>query len=345
MTTMKKFLGPLALFCLVLASAPRLAAAADLLVYTALEDDQIPVYIKSFKEQHPEINLKFVRDSTGVVISKLLAEKDNPQADLVWGTAATGLILLEDAGMIEPYAPKGLERINARFRDPRNPPTWVANDVFETGLCVNQLELDAKKLPAPTSYADLIKPEYKGLIVMPNPASSGTGYLTVAGLMALMGEEKAWDYLDKLHANIAMYTHSGSKPCKMAGTGEFPIGVSFGYRGVMQKRKGEPVTTVFPKEGSGWDCEANALIKKKDMKPEAKVFLDWAISDPVMVEYAKNYGILAADNVPGFKVPEGYPADPVSQLIKEDLTWAAKNRDRILSEWEKRYGSKSEAKK
>ena len=342
---MRKLLGLLVVSCLVLTSAPRFAAAAELLVYTALEDDQIPVYIKSFKEQHPEIELKFVRDSTGVVISKLLAEKDNPQADLVWGTAATGLILLEDAGMIEAYAPKGLERINPRFRDARNPPTWVANDVFETGFCVNELELGAKKLPAPASYADLIKPEYKGLVVMPNPASSGTGYLTVAGLMALMGEEKAWAYLDKLHENMAMYTHSGSKPCKMAGTGEFPIGISFGYRGVMQKRKGEPVTTVFPAEGSGWDCEANALIKKKDMKPEAKVFLDWAISNPVMVEYAKNYGILAADDVPGFKVPEGYPADPVSKLIKEDLTWAAKNRDRILAEWEKRYGTKSEAKK
>lgn len=342
---MRKLLGLFVVSCLVLTSAPRFAAATELLVYTALEDDQIPVYIKSFKEQHPEIELKFVRDSTGVVISKLLAEKDNPQADLVWGTAATGLILLEDAGMIEAYAPKGLERINPRFRDARNPPTWVANDVFETGFCVNELELGAKKLPAPASYADLIKPEYKGLVVMPNPASSGTGYLTVAGLMALMGEEKAWAYLDKLHENMAMYTHSGSKPCKMAGTGEFPIGISFGYRGVMQKRKGEPVTTVFPAEGSGWDCEANALIKKKDMKPEAKVFLDWAISNPVMVEYAKNYGILAADDVPGFKVPEGYPADPVSKLIKEDLTWAAKNRDRILAEWEKRYGTKSEAKK
>ncbi|MEA4855287.1 MAG: putative 2-aminoethylphosphonate ABC transporter substrate-binding protein [Solidesulfovibrio sp.] len=342
---MKKRLACLVLVCLALTAASRVARAAELLVYTALEDDQIPVYIKSFKEQYPDIQLKFVRDSTGVVISKLLAEKDNPQADLVWGTAATGLLLLEAAGIVEPYAPKGLERINPRFRDPRNPPAWVANDVFETGLCVNELELGAKKLPAPAAYADLVKPEYKGLVVMPNPASSGTGYLTVAGLMALLGEEQAWAYLDKLHENIAMYTHSGSKPCKMAGTGEFPIGITFGYRGVMQKRKGEPVTTVFPKEGSGWDCEANALIRKKDMKPEAKLFLDWAVSDPAMIEYAKNYGILAASDVPGFQVPEGYPADPVAQLIPVDLTWAAQNRDRILAEWEKRYGAKSEAKK
>jgi iron(III) transport system substrate-binding protein len=345
MVPMNKLLGFLALACLIVATALPAAAATELLVYTALEDDQIPVYVKSFKEQYPDIQLKFVRDSTGVIISKLLAEKDNPQADLVWGTAGTGLILLEEAGIVEPYAPKGLDRISPRFRDAKNPPTWVADDVFETGFCVNELELGAKKLPTPHSYADLVKPEYKGQIVMPNPASSGTGYLTVAGLMSLLGEEKAWEYLDKLDQNIAMYTHSGSKPCKMAGTGEFPIGITFGYRGVMQKRKGEPVSTVFPKEGSGWDCEANALIKKKDIKPEAKLFLDWAISNPVMVEYAKNYGILAAKDVPGFTIPEGYPADPLKQLIDVDLTWAAKNRARILTEWEKRYGAKSEAKK
>lgn len=342
---MKKITRLLALTCLTLAMTIRVASAAELLVYTALEDDQIPVYIKSFQEKYPDITLKFVRDSTGVVISKLLAEKDNPQADLVWGTAATGLILLDEAGIVEPYAPKGLERINARFRDGRTPPTWVGNDVFETGFCVNELELGAKKVAAPASYADLIKPEYKGLVVMPNPASSGTGYLTVSGILALMGEEKGWQYLDKLHENIAMYTHSGSKPCKMAGTGEFPVGISFGYRGVMQKRKGEPVTPVFPKEGSGWDCEANVLIRKKDMKPEARVFLDWAVSDPAMAEYAKNYGILAADNVAGFTPPAEYPANPVEQLIKMDLAWAAKNRDRILAEWEKRYGAKSEPKK
>lgn len=331
------------LLCLVLTAAPA-ARAAELLVYTALEDDQIPVYIKSFKEKYPDIQLKFVRDSTGVVIAKLLAEKGNPQADLVWGTAATGLILLEEAGLLEPYAPKGVERISPRFKDSKPVPTWVANDIFETGFCVNELELNAKKLPTPKSYQDLIKPEYKGQIVMPNPASSGTGYLTVAGLIFLLGEEKGWAYLDKLHENIAMYTHSGSKPCKMAGTGEIPIGITFGYRGIMQKRKGEPVTTVFPAEGSGWDCEANALIKKANMKPEAKLFLDWAISDPAMQEYAKSYPILAAKDVPGLKLPEGYPADPLKQLINLEMSWAAKNRAKILAEWEKRYAAKSESK-
>ncbi len=321
------------------------ALASELLVYTALEDDQIPVYMESFKKLHPDINVKFVRDSTGIVIAKLLAEKDNPQADLVWGTAGLGLIALEDIGLLEPYAPKDVDKVIPSFRDSKNPPTWVANNVFETGICVNEIEIKDQNLPMPTSYADLLKPEYKGKLVMPNPASSGTGYLTVAGILSLMGEEKGWEYLDKLDENMAMYTHSGSKPCKMAGMGEFPIGISFGYRGVMQKRKGEPIVTVFPKEGSGWDTEANALIKKKEMNPDAKVFLDWAISMDAMKAYAKNYSILSMKDVPGFQTPEGYPADPVGQLIKMDVAKASKMRPAVLAEWEKRYGAKSEPKK
>jgi iron(III) transport system substrate-binding protein len=157
-----------------------------------------------------------------------------------------------------------------------------------------------------------------------------------------MGEEKGWEYLDRLHENMAQYTHSGSKPCKLAGAGEVPIGISFGYRGIIQKQKGEPIHTVFPREGSGWDVEANALIKKDRIKPEAKLFLDWAISKPVMMAYAKIYPLTAYAT--GTPVPEGYPKNPEKQLIKNDFDWAAKNRDRILTEWSRRYDGKSEAK-
>jgi iron(III) transport system substrate-binding protein len=141
---------------------------------------------------------------------------------------------------------------------------------------------------------------------------------------------------------MALYTHSGSKPCKQAGAGEFPIGISFGYRGIQEKAKGAPIETVFPKEGSGWDLEANALMKKAQIKPAAKVFLDWAISPAVMKEYAKSYAVVTVPT--GEPIPEGFPKEPLKQMIKNDLPWAAKNRARILEEWTKRYDAKSEKK-
>ncbi|GAB7024438.1 putative 2-aminoethylphosphonate ABC transporter substrate-binding protein [Salidesulfovibrio brasiliensis] len=318
------------------------AFAGEVLVYTALEDDEIPIYLDIFKKAHPEIEVNIVRDSTGIITAKLLAEKDNPQADVVWGTAATSLMLCDQAGMVEPYAPKYLDKVVPAMRDSRSVPHWVGIKAWMTGIVTNTIEAKNLGLDTPKSYADLIKPEYKGQIIMPNPASSGTGFLTVSAILQLMGEEKGWAYLDKLHDNIMRYTHSGSKPAKLAGAGEAPIGVSFGYRGFMQKEKGEPVTTTFPKEGSGWDVEANALIKKGTIKPEAKIFLDWAISPEVMKAYGKIYPVTAYPS--GNPVPEGYPADPEAQMIKNDFEWAAKNRQRILKEWTRRYDGKSDPK-
>lgn len=262
--------------------------AKELVVYTALEDDEVAVYRKDFEAKYPDIELKIVRDSTGIVTAKLLAEKDNPQADVVWGTAATSLLVCDQQGMLTGYNPAGVEKIKAGFKDERNKEAhWVGIKAWMTGIVGNTIEMEKLGLKLPQSYADLLDPSYKGKLVMPNPASSGTGFLTVSAILQIMGEEKGWAYLDKLHANIAVYTHSGSKPAKMAGKGEYPVGISFAYRGFKQKAKGEPVAIAFPKEKSGWDLEANALMKKPRIKKEAKVFLDWAISEDAMKMYAK----------------------------------------------------------
>ncbi|MDD4160017.1 MAG: putative 2-aminoethylphosphonate ABC transporter substrate-binding protein [Synergistaceae bacterium] len=341
----KKYCALLATLCLsLICSIPAFAASKELIVYTALENEQIGKYLESFKAQNKDTDVKIVRDSTGIITAKLLAEGSKTPADVVWGTAASSLLVLEERGMIQPYAPKGLERVEKMLKDKANPPAWVGIDAWECAIVVNTAEAKAKNLPQIKSYKDLLKPEFKGQIVMSNPNSSGTGFLAVAGLIHLMGEKKAFEYLDKLHQNIAMYTHSGSAPAKKAAAGEFAVGISYGYAGVNQKKKGAPVEVIFPAEGSGWDVEANALIKKKNIKPEAKKFLDWAISDEAINALKGDYAITAVkiDN----KIPEGYSKDPLSQLIKKnDLRWSAKNRERILKEWASRYDGKSEPKK
>ncbi|MDR7314553.1 putative 2-aminoethylphosphonate ABC transporter substrate-binding protein [Brevibacillus nitrificans] len=317
--------------------------SGEITVYTALEDDQIKTYLESFKAKYPDVKVNIVRDSTGIITAKLLAEKDNPQADVVWGTAATSLLVLDQQGMLEAYDPKGVEKVSAAFKDDKSPTHWVGIDAWETAFAVNTKELEKRNLPIPRSYEDLAKPEYKGMIVMPNPASSGTGLLTINGVMQLKGDGDGWSYLDKLHDNMAVYTHSGSKPAKMAATGEYPIGISFGYRAITEKKKGAPIEVVFPEEGSGWDVEANALMKKAQIKPEAKLFLDWAISDEAMKAYNANFAIVSVKQE-GAALPEGYAVDPLKQLIPLDLKKAAENREKILAEWEKRYATKSEPK-
>ncbi len=308
-------------------------------VYTAIEDDQYPTYLEDFAKEHPDIEVNLVRDSTGVITARFLAEKENPQADVVWGISATSLLVADTEGMLEPYSPKGLDRVLPEFRDSRTPPHWVGIDIYMTGICVNTVEMEALGLPYPESYEDLLDPVYKGYFVMPNPNSSGTGFLTVNAWLQIFGEEGGWAYMDKLHENVDQYMHSGSKPCKMAGAGEYPLGISFALRGITQARKGEPVVTIFPKEGSGYEMEANALVKKDKINPAAKTFLDWAISDSVMKLYAKQFSVTSVPT--GEPVPEGFIADPAGQLIDSDFAWAAANRSRILEEWLRRYDSKS----
>lgn len=312
-------------------------------IYTALEDEQVAEYLVEFKEMNPEVEVNITRDSTGVITSKLLAEKDNPVADVVWGLSATSLLVLKQNDMLEGYAPAGVERILPEFKDPAAKPTWVGMDAWETAFLVNKEVLKSKGIDTvPESYEDLLDPKYQGLIAMSNPASSGTGLLTVNGILQLKGEEEGWKYLDELDKNVAVYLHSGSQPAKATATGEYGIGISFGYRCIKsQNEVGEDTAVaVFPKEGSGWDMEANALIKKEDTKDIAKKFLDWAISDNIMKEYGKNYPIVAIGI--GNNIPDGYAINPLDQLIKGiDFDKAANERDSILEEWTNRYDGKS----
>ena len=320
------------------------ADSGEITVYTALEDEQVSDYLAKFNETYPDITVNIVRESTGIITAKLIAEKDNPQADLVWGTAASSMMALDDMGALEPYEPEGCDRILPQFKSDKEVPTWVGIDAWETAFVVNTEEL--KKLGMEPeeikSYEDLLDPRLKGQIVMSNPNSSGTGFLTVSAILQLKGKdsEAGWDYLDQLHENIAQYVHSGSKPAKMAASGECAVGISFGYAGISQRDKGAPVEVIFPEEGSGWDLEANALMKKEEINPAAYTFLDWAISDEAMDLYRVNYPIVTVENTGTY---EGYDSNPLDQLIDNDFSWAAENRENILNEWIEKYDSKSEA--
>ncbi|MDO8778481.1 MAG: putative 2-aminoethylphosphonate ABC transporter substrate-binding protein [Burkholderiaceae bacterium] len=312
----------------------------DLLVYSALEADQIKVYKEAFEKDHPAIELKFVRDSTGIVTAKLLAEKASPHADVVWGLAATSLMLLDKEKMLLPYAPKGLDSIKRTMRDPNPQPTWVGMDVWSSAICFNTVEAGKKSLPKPTTWADLTKPAYKGQITMPHPASSGTGYLMVSAWLQMMGEAKGWAYMDALHQNMGTYTHSGSKPCRQAGAGEYALGLSFEYRANKTKRDGAPIDIVLPTEGLGWDMEATAILNTTKKHQAAKALADWAVTRKANELYAKNFAVVA---LPGVQEKLEFIHDDIEKmLVKNDFEWAASNRDRVLAEWSRRYEGKAE---
>jgi iron(III) transport system substrate-binding protein len=315
------------------------AEPVTLVIYTAKENDEIAKYLPVAQAAMPDVKLEVLRLSTGDLTAKLLAEKNNPQADVIYGTAATSMMIFQEEGMLEPYAPKGVEAVLPQFKDANNPPYWVGVDAYVTAFCVNTALAQEKNLPIPQSWEDLLNPVYEGQIVMPSPASSGTGFMFVSSVLQGLGEDAGWAYLKELDKNMAIYTKSGSAPCKMAGAGDYPIGVSFEFVAAQQIAAGAPLTLVLPAEGSGYEMEVNALVKGTDKEEAAKQFLDWAISDEAMNLYAEYFGVLAR---PGFPAPEGIPADIADRLFPMDFKWSSDSRDVILASWANNFSTKGE---
>ncbi len=318
-------------------------AKTELSVYTAYENDDLATYKKAFEAAHPDIVVNWLRDSTGVVTAKLLAEKDNPRADLVWGLAVSNVQFLKARDVLQPYTPVGFDKIPEKFRDNGTPPVWFGNSAWICAIVYNEIEGKKRNIPAPATWSDLTNPVYKGQIVMPHPVSSGTGFMYVAAWLQAYGEEKGWKLMDGLHENISRYTHSGSAPAVIAGRGEQVVGLAFELRGSRLKEEGAPISMILPTEALGWDMNAIALVKGTKKLEAAKTLANWAASPEAMTIYGATRSVVA---VPGMaKEMAHVPKDIGDRIMKQDFAWSAENRDRILAEWEKRYGSKAEPKK
>lgn len=325
---------------LIYAGGKKEAESNEVVIYTALEEDETADYLELARKELPDLDIKWVRYSTGEVMAKLHAEKSNPQADVIYGTAVTELAGVKD--YFEPYKPAGFDKIKKEFKDPDG--YWTAIDMYVAAFCVNTKRLKEKGLAMPYSWEDLTKPEYKGEVIMPNPGSSGTGYLQVTSILLMNGikegRPEAWDLLKRLHPNIVEYTNSGSAPAKMSSNGEIAVGVSFGYRGAKQKSDGYPVEIIFPSEGSGYELEANALIKGAKNRENAKKFLDWAISENAMKAYSK-YKIMVTREGITTQSTLPLPKPEEVKLAKMDFKWSAENKTEIVKKWTELFQDKT----
>lgn len=332
---------------IILACLLAVPAAAQkktrLVVYTALENEQLQPYKQAAEAALKNVEIAWVRNSTGVITARLIAEKSNPRADAIWGLSVYSLLQLQALDMLQPYTPVGADQLKPAFRSNRDPMTWTGMDAFVSAICFNTVVAKQKNLPTPKTWADLLDPVYKGQVVMPNPASSGTGFLTVAGWIEEMGEAKAWDYMTSLHSNINTYLRSGSAPCSNAARGEYAVGLSFDMRSVELKNQGAPIDIIVPTDGVGFDLEGTAIVKGTKNLEAAQRLADFAVSSPAMEMYGKFYALLG---LPGVKpAVEGYPADFEERMVKADFTQVAADRDRILKEWSAKFDSKSAPKK
>lgn len=329
-------------FVVLLLLAPLVAEAQQrtrLTVYTALENEQLQPLKQAAEAALRDIEIAWVRDSTGVITARLIAERQNPRADAIWGLSVFSLLQMEGLDMLEPYTPQGAAALRPNFRSDRNPMTWTGMDAFVSAICFNTVVAQQRNLPRPSTWADLLNPAFRGHVVMPNPNSSGTGFLTVAGWMGSMGEAQAWEFMTRLHENIQVYTHSGSAPCNNAARGEYGLGISLDMRAVTLKNQGAPIEIIVPTDGVGFDMEGTAILRGTRNPDAARRLADWAVSRAAMEMYGRWYAVLALPGVT--PVVRGYPAEFEQRLVNMDFRSIAARRDQILRDWASRFDGKS----
>jgi iron(III) transport system substrate-binding protein len=302
-------------------------------VYTSLETDETVKYLEVARKDLPDLDIDIIRLSTGELGARMLAEKDNPQADCIWGWAVTNMEQFIPAGMVVPYKPKGVEKLDKRFVHAKD--FYAGIDMYIAAFCVNTKVLKEKGLFMPKGWNDLLDPKFKGQIAMPNPVASGTGFLQIASILQMYGakegKEDGWEFLKKLDKNMGQYIKSGSRPAKMTAQGEFAVGCSFDFVVGELKKQGAPVEFVFPVEGAGYEVEANALLKGAKNPKAAMKFLDWAVSPNAMKAYSEfKLGV----TLPGIPTRSDMPKLSDIKLYPMDFAWQGKNRDEINKKWE-----------
>ncbi|MEQ8898213.1 MAG: ABC transporter substrate-binding protein [Roseovarius sp.] len=314
------------------------ALADELTVYTALEEEEIAAYVEAAQAAMPDTEINVLRLSTGKLGARLLAEAENPQADVIWGWAVSAMMDPQILEMLEPYEAAGSDVLPEKFRDADS--KWFAPIGYMGAFCVNTARLEEKGLPMPSSWKDLEDPAFKGEVLMPDPNSSGTGYLHVNAVLQSMGEEAGWAQLEAVDPNMAQYTSSGSKPCKSARVGEYTVGISLAFTAMQSIEEGYPLAMVFPEGGVGYELEASGLMASSDNKEAAKAFLDWTMSDEAIGLYQTYKALITVPGVDASEAAEkaGLPADISTILADVDFVKAAEDQTAVKGQWKEKFG-------
>lgn len=225
----------------------------------------------------PQYDIIVMYMATGKAAAKIYAEGTNTEVDILLGLE-TGYLnkikgsLADITGTSRiPY----LEEVGVAA----NGGHWVTWERQAGAIVCNTAVLEKYGLEAPKTYADLLKPEYKGLIAMPDPKSSSTGYFFYKSWVNTMGQEGALEYMDRLYGNIKQLTESGSGPIKLLKQGEIAIGLALTFQAVNEQNDGQPFQIIFPETGSPYSLTGTAIIEGHQNKDGIAEVFDYIIHD------------------------------------------------------------------
>ena len=269
----------MSVFCTV--ASAEVAQKNSFSMYSCYVEAEVAGLVELF-EKETGIDVNYVRLSAGEMQARVAAEKDNPQVAMIFGMGNDLSMAMDAEGLLDPYVPEGIEHMFPEYVDPNG--MYVPLHIIVTCFGSNADWLEEMGIEAPTSWNDLLKPEFKGEVCYAHPATSGAAYTILSQTLQRLGEEEGFKYLQELDKNITVYTKAGAAPFTSAGLGE--CGVAIGYSDNAQTvvDQGYPLVVTYPEEGTGYGITAAAMVHggPADEVEAAHKFIDWLIGDSAM---------------------------------------------------------------
>ena len=246
----------------------------SVLIYTSSEDFKIESMTAALNEKFPDYDITIEYVSTGDHAAKLMAEGTKTECDITHDLDYGYLAKLDASGILADLS--GYDK-SVYMDDTCMSENYIIELRNSGAIIVNTQVLTQRGLEKPTCYEDLLKSEYKNLISMPNPKASGTGFMFLKSLVNAWGEDKAFDYFNKLTENVKAYTSSGSGPVKELIQGEVAIGLGMTAQAVTEINEGSPLEILFFEEGAPFTLYGQAMIKGKETDPVVKEVFDYLV--------------------------------------------------------------------
>lgn len=275
----------------------------------------------------PDKNIIVMYMATGKAAAKIYAEGENTEVDILVGMETGYLNKIQDS-LADISGVSNIPYMEGVTVEDNNG-LWVTWERQAGAIVINRDILDKYGLEAPTCLSDLLKPEYKGLIAMPDPKSSGTGYFFYKSWVNTMGQEGALEFVDQLYGNLKQFTESGSGPIKLLKQGEIAIGLALTFQAVNEQNDGQPFDIIFPEQGSPYSLTGTAVIQGHQEKEGVMEVFDFLANE--FLRYDKEY--FSPEQIYDGQVNriENYPQN----VTFADMTGIQddKEKERLLSLW------------
>ncbi len=261
-------------------------AKKTILIYSESEEERIAYFKEELSKQFPNYDIVIQYTGTGGMVSRLQGEKQNTPCDIIYDLEAnySQMLLNEMPNLffeMKDYDFSQFKDSLVSYGHKYFAPTCMSYG----GIALNKKVLADRGLATPTTYEDLLNESYKGLISMPNPKSSGTGYFFYSGVISHLYHanggnlEKAktdgYEYFRKLSANVKEFTSSGSAPLKATNRGETAIGLGMLFQCVQYKKENLDLDYTFLDYGAPYNLYVSAVISGHEQKQEVKEVWDY----------------------------------------------------------------------